>query len=187
MEYSVTCESTPNPQSMKFVLDKPIHGENFEVDNLQKAKRSPLASKILGFPWAKSVFLGENFLTITKEEWVDWDILNEPLLNLIKEHLDTGEKVLLPEVKASSDPVDKDKSNDSDSVRLIKEIIEKEIQPAVAMDGGFIEFVSYENKKVYLDLQGACSGCPSSSFTLKEGIETRLKQSLPEIEEVIPV
>ena len=80
MEYLVTCEPTPNPQSMKFVLSKPIHGENFEADSLQTAKRSPLASKILGFPWAKSVFLGENFLTITKEEWVEWDILNEPLL-----------------------------------------------------------------------------------------------------------
>ena len=86
---------------------------------------------------------------------------------MIKEHLEKGEKVLLPEVKASA-PSDK---NSSDTVRLIKEIIETEIQPAVAMDGGYIDFVSYENKKVYLNLQGACSGCPSSSYTLKEGIE----------------
>ena len=95
--------------------------------------------------------------------------------------------MLLPEVKASADSSSKDSGSDNDSVRLIKEIINKEIQPAVAMDGGHIEFVSYENKKVYLDLQGACSGCPSSSYTLKEGIEMRLKQSLPEIEEVIPI
>ena len=183
MKYSITFEPTPNPQSLKFVVNQPISKEIFEVNNPEKAKRSPLAAKILGFPWAKSVFLGENFLTVTKEEWVDWDILSDPLLDLIKEHLEKGEKVLLPEVKASA-PSDK---TSSDTVRLIKEIIETEIQPAVAMDGGYIDFVSYENKKVYLNLQGACSGCPSSSYTLKEGIETRLKQSIPEIEEVVSV
>lgn len=114
---------------------------------------------------------------------MDWDILTEPLLSLIREHLEEGGKVLLPEPKASPDA----KAEKSDAAQLIKEIIEAEIQPAVAMDGGYIDFVSYENKKVYLNLQGACSGCPSASYTLKEGIETRLKQSIPEIEEVISV
>lgn len=184
MEYFVTCEPTPNPESMKFLVDKPICQEIFEVNNPQKAKRSPLAAKILGFPWAKSVFLSENFLTVTKEEWVEWEILTEPLAEMIKEHLESGGQVLLPELKKKESS---DQKSDSESVRLIKEIIENEIQPAVAMDGGHIDFVSYENGKVYLDLQGACSGCPSSSYTLKEGIETRLKQSLPEIQEVIPV
>ena len=183
MKWSVKWEPTPNPQSLKFILNQPIGGENFEANSPQKAGRSPLASKILGFPWAKSVFLGENFLTVTKEEWVDWDILTEPLSSLIKEHLQEGGKVLLPQPKAASEI----KTDGSDAVQLIRKIIETEIQPAVAMDGGYIDFVSYENKKVYLNLQGACSGCPSSSYTLKEGIETRLRQSLPEIEEVIPV
>ena len=172
---------------MKFLVDQPICAETFEVNSPQKAKRSPLAAKILGFPWAKSVFLSENFLTVTKEEWVEWDILTEPLAAMIKEHLESGGQVLLPELKKPESSSDQKSDNDSESVRLIKEIIENEIQPAVAMDGGYIGFVSYENGKVYLDLQGACSGCPSSSYTLKEGIETRLKQSLPEIEEVIPI
>ena len=189
MKYLVICEPTPNPESMKFLVDKPICSEIFEVDSPEKAKRSPLAAKIMGFPWAKSVFLSENFLTVTKEEWVEWDILTEPLADMIKEHLESGGQVLLPELKKPElkKPESSAQSSDSKSVRLIKEIIENEIQPAVAMDGGHIDFVSYENGKVYLDLQGACSGCPSSSYTLKEGIETRLKQVLPEIEEVIPV
>lgn len=183
MEWSIKWEPTPNPQSLKFRVNQPISDEVFEADSPGKAKRSPLAAKILGFPWAKSVFLSKDFLTVTKEEWVDWDILTEPLLSLIKEHLQEGGKVLLPKPKVSSSA----KTDKSDTAQLIKEIIETEVQPAVAMDGGYIDFVSYENKKVYLNLQGACSGCPSSSYTLKEGIEMRLKQSIPEIEEVIAV
>ena len=151
---------------------------------MEQAKRSPLAGKILGFPWAKSVFLGKNFVTVTKEDWVEWDILCDPLAALIQEHLEKGEQVLLPELSKEADTSNE---KDSSAVQLIKEILQKEIQPAVAMDGGFIDFVSYKDKKVYLNLQGACSGCPSSAFTLKEGIETRLKQSLPEIEEVIAI
>ena len=156
-----------------------------EISDLKQARRSPLAGKILGFPWAKSVFLGKDFVTVTKEDWVEWDILQDPLAALIQEHFEKGEKALLPKSNEETDgPADTD---DSPSVRLIKEILQNEIQPAVAMDGGFIDFVSYKDKKVYLNLQGACSGCPSSAFTLKEGIETRLKQSLPEIEEVVAV
>ena len=156
-----------------------------EISDLKQARRSPLAGKILGFPWAKSVFLGKDFVTVTKEDWVEWDILQDPLANLIQEHFEKGGKALLPKSDEETDsPAD---TNDSPSVRLIKEILQNEIQPAVAMDGGFIDFVSYKDKKVYLNLQGACAGCPSSAFTLKEGIETRLKQSLPEIEEVVAV
>ena len=178
----MTWEATPNPQSLKFVLNRTVSEENLEITSLQLAKRSPLAGKILGFPWAKSVFLGKNFVTVTKEDWVEWDMLREPLSALIREHLETGGKILLPK------PAEKETEDDASStVKLIKEILQNEIQPAVAMDGGFIDFVSYENKKVYLSLQGACSGCPSSAFTLKEGIEMRLKQSLPEIEEVVAV
>ena len=154
------------------------------MTSMEQAKRSPLAGKILGFPWAKSVFLGKDFITVTKEDWVEWDILRDPLASLIQEHLEKGEQVLLPEVSTAAKTSNE---KDSSAVQLIKEILKNEIQPAVAMDGGFIDFVSYKDKKVYLNLQGACSGCPSSAFTLKEGIETRLKQSLPEIEEVIAI
>ena len=175
---------------MKFVLNAVICTETLEITDRNAASRSPLAAKILGFPWAKSVFLGENFITITKEEWLEWDTISEPLSQMIQEHLEKGGKVLLekPEKKGGIDSKESSNSEESsEAVQKIKEILEKEIQPAVAMDGGYIEFVSYENNKVYLSLQGACSGCPSSSYTLKEGIQARLKQDLPEIEEVISV
>ena len=182
---TITWEATPNPQSLKFLVDQPISEEILEITSMDQAKRSPLAGKILGFPWAKSVFLGKDFITVTKEDWVEWDILRDPLAALIQEHLEKGEQVLLPELSQKTDVSSDEK--DSSTVKLIKEILQNEIQPAVAMDGGFIDFVSYKDKKVYLNLQGACSGCPSSAVTLKEGIEMRLKQSLPEIEEVIAI
>ena len=188
MKFQVSYGETPNPQSLKFLVDSPICSEILEITDKTQAARSPLAAKILGFPWAKSVFLGENFVTVTKEEWVDWGILREPLADLIREHLESGGKALLPkaeEKKAEGNGASP--KEDGPVVKKIKAILETDIQPAVAMDGGYIGFVSYEDGKVYLSLQGSCSGCPSSVYTLKDGIETRLKQDLPEIQEVIPV
>lgn len=189
MAFQVTCETTPNPQSLKFVLNVPICDETLEISDRTKAGRSPLAGKILGFPWAKSVFLGKNFVTVTKEDWLEWGMIQGPLSDLIQEHLERGEKALLPkktELKKAlkSSASESSAGESSPASKKIKEILERDIQPAVAMDGGFIEFVSYKNGIVYLSLQGACSGCPSSSYTLKQGIETRLKQFLPEIQSV---
>ena len=187
MPFQVTYEMTPNPHSLKFVVSTPICDEILEIKDRNQAKRSPLASKILGFPWAKSVFLGENFITVTKEEWLEWDVICDSLSELIKDHLDNGEQVLLPKADSTEKDKTKPPEDDSEEVKKIKEILEKDIQPAVAMDGGFIEFVSYKDGIVYLSLQGACSGCPSSTFTLKQGIETRLKQFVPEIKEIVDV
>ena len=186
MPFQVTYESTPNPQSLKFVVNASICNEILEINDRNQAHRSPLAEKILGFPWAKTVFLGENFVTVTKEDWLEWDMVCDPLSDLIKEHLDQGGQVLLPKASSEQKPPD-DREQDSEEVKKIKEILETEIQPAVAMDGGYIEFVSYKDGIVYLSLQGACSGCPSSTFTLKQGIENRLKQFVPEIKEVMDV
>ena len=183
MSFKVSCEQTPNPGSLKFLVDSKICNESIEITDRAQAKRSPLALKILGFPWAKSVFLGENFVTVTKEDWLDWDMIRDPLSELIQDHLNKGEKILLP--KQSSQ--EKASQSDSEEVKKIKEVLETDIQPAVAMDGGYIEFVSYENGIVYLSLQGACSGCPSSTLTLKQGIENRLKQFVPEIKEVMEI
>ena len=183
MSFKVSYEQTPNPHSLKFVVSAKICDEIIEITDRNQAKRSPLALKILGFPWAKSVFLGENFVTVTKEDWLDWDMICDPLSDLIQDHLNKGEKILLPK------PAEQDQGaqKDSEDVQKIKEILESDIQPAVAMDGGYIEFVSYENGIVYLSLQGACSGCPSSTMTLKQGIEQRLKQFVPDIKEVMEV
>lgn len=180
-EYSVFYEATPNPQSLKFTVTAPIAQESVNFTSLQESSRSPLAKKIFGFPWAAGVYIGPNFVTVTKQEWVDWEVLAEPLAGLIKEHLERGELVLLNPI------IEADDTNDSPTVRLIKQILREEIRPAVAMDGGDIVFEKYEGGRVYLHMQGACAGCPSSALTLKDGIETRLKQALPEIQEVVSV
>jgi Fe-S cluster biogenesis protein NfuA len=181
-EYQVFYEATPNPQSLKFVVTAAIAEESVNFTNAQETGRSPLARKIFGFPWAAGVFIGPNFVTVTKQEWVDWDVLADPLADLIKEHLERGEGVLIAGMDAKED---EDSAHDSPTVRHIKQILREEIRPAVAMDGGDIVFDRYEDGRVYLHMQGSCSGCPSSTYTLKEGIETRLREAIPEIQEVI--
>ena len=208
---AITYEPTPNPESLKFLVSKEISSEIAQFSAAALAKRSPLASKILSFPWAKGVFIGKNFVTVTKEEWVEWEMLKDPLSAMIEEHVMSGAPMLLPKTqetqavqeaqagaaavagagdgKASGKeaPKGQEDSAPSEAERTIKDILQREIQPAVAMDGGHIEFVSYKDGKVYVNLQGACSGCPSAAYTLKEGIEARLRQALPEIEEIVPV
>ncbi len=181
----ISVESTPNPQSIKFTVDRTLTTKNWETGD--SSQSSPLAEKIMGFPWATKIFIGSNFITVTKEEWVDWDILIEPLSQMIKEHIDEGKTVLhlnLQDEK-QNEKQDGGGGEDSEVVRKIKTILEKDIQPAVAMDGGFISFAKYEKGVVFLKLQGACSGCPSSSFTLKQGIENHLKKYIPEVKEVM--
>lgn len=184
-DISVFYEATPNPQTLKFVTTVQIASEAVNMTTAAEAQRSPLAQKILGFPWAAGVFLGPNFVTVTKQEWVDWDVLAEPLSELIREHLLRGEPVLLEGVSTDSNV--EDETSDSPIVKQIKKILREEIRPAVAMDGGDISFDRFEEGRVYLHMQGSCAGCPSSMFTLKEGIEVRLKEAIPEIVEVIPV
>jgi len=182
-EYQVFYEATPNPQSLKFTVTAQIANESMNFTNVQETARSPLARKIFGFPWAAGVFIGPTFVTVTKQDWVDWDILSDPLSDLIREHLQRAEGVLLPDTSAPEDSGE----NDSPIVRQIKQILRDEIRPAVAMDGGDIVFEKYDEGRVYLHMQGSCSGCPSSTYTLKEGIETRLRAAIPEIQEVVSV
>ena len=186
-QIQISAEATPNPHSMKFTVNQNIAEENWETEDIAKAGRSPLAQKILGFPWASKVFIGSNFITINKEDWVEWEVLTEPLSQMIHEHIESKQVVLHPpisEEKQTKEPNDPDEQ-DSETVKKIKQILEKEIQPAVAMDGGFIAFAGFENGTVFLKMQGACSGCPSSTVTLKQGIETHLKNQIPEVQEVV--
>lgn len=184
-------EATPNPQAMKFNITKQIASETVAFDDPQKSFRSPLALKIFGFPWASAVMIGPTYVTITKQEWVEWSILADPLSSLIEEHLERGEDVLLAADAAA--PGSRDiasegiNENDPPVVKQIKTIINTEIRPAVAMDGGDIVFDRYENNVVYIHMRGACSGCPSSTLTLKQGIEVRLKEAIPEISEVVSI
>ncbi len=179
MTNEVRFEATPNPQTLKFTVSQHLTPTSADFKTAAEATRSPLAKKIFGFPWCDGVFIGQDFVTVTKQDWVDWDVLAEPLAGLIAEHLDRGE-VVLHEAAASVES-----ANDSEVVRAIKKILNEEIRPAVALDGGDIVFNKYEGNIVYLFMQGSCAGCPSSTFTLKEGIEARLKNAIPEIKEVV--
>lgn len=177
----VTYEATPNPQSMKFNIGKIIADETVYFDDPQKTARSPLASKLFGFAWVQGVMIGTHSVTITKQSWVEWSQLADPLSDLIAEHIERNEGILLP---AQSLAID---NNDTPVVQQIKQILDTEIRPAVALDGGDIIFDRYENNRLYLHMVGACSGCPSSTITLKDGIETRMKKAIPEIIEVISI
>lgn len=186
-DVTVFYEATPNPQSMKFVLTAQIANENVNFTKPEETTRSPLARKLFGFPWAAGIFIGPNFVTVTKQEWVEWEILADPLAELIKEHVLSGEPVLVAAEVGQESTANDDEPNDSPIIRQIKQILREEIRPAVAMDGGDISFVKYEAGCVYLEMKGACSGCPSSMITLKEGIEVRLKDRIPEIKEVFSI
>jgi len=193
-------EMTPNPQTMRFVADRVLTESPREFKTPQETALSPLARKLFGFPWTAGVFIGRDFISVTKQDWVDWETLAEPLAGLIAEHLERGEPVLHMQAttsvagtgattgsadtgRASEAPT----ADDSPAVQLIKKVLNDEIRPAVALDGGDIVFHKYEDGIVYLFMQGACAGCPSSTMTLKMGIEARLKEALPEIREVVSV
>ena len=180
----VRSELTPNPATMKFVLPHQVTRESYDFQSAQEAEISPLASKIFGFPWTSKVFLGTDFLTVTKQDWVDWDILAEPLTGLIQEHLDRNEPIMTEILRDATNDED---SNDLPIVKEIKRALNREIRPVVALDGGDVVFAKYENQILSLSMKGACAGCPSSSATLKEGIEVRLKELFPEIQEVVSV
>lgn len=180
----ITFEVTPNPATLKFNLPYEVTKVGFECANAQDTERSPLASKIFGFPWTRSVFVGPDYITITKQDWVDWNVLAEPLSGLIQEHLERGEAVVVDLPEATAEESDE---NDSPIVKEIKSLLNREIRPVVALDGGDITFSRFENDIVYLRMKGACSGCPSSQATLKDGIEVRLKEAFPQIKEVVSV
>ncbi|AGH95236.1 NifU family protein [Pseudobdellovibrio exovorus] len=178
----VTFESTPNPSTMKFNFGQKISDQSVDFPNVDACEKSPLAAKIFGFPWTASVYLGEDFVTVTKQDWVDWDILATPLAGLLGEHVESGQPVLL-QLEASLD----ENQNDSDVVKQIKRILQNEIKPVVALDGGDIVFSKYEDHVLYIHMRGACAGCPSSQATLKDGIEVRMKELIPEIKEVVAI
>lgn len=182
-EIVVRTEATPNPQTMRYSVEGlSLSTEPVEFKSLQETTLSPLAKKIFGFPWTAGVFIGRDFLTVTKQDWVEWETLAEPLADIIQEHLSRGEPVVLK--PKTTEP---EASDDNPTVKEIKRILDHEIRPAVALDGGDIIFSHYAENIVYVHMQGSCNGCPSSTMTLKEGIESRLRQAIPEIQEVVAV
>lgn len=174
-------EANPNPQSLKFVANFMLlpDGVSYDFPDMEAAEKSPLATELFGFPYVDRVFFMGNFVTITKKSDVLWEEIQNPLKEAIKAYLESGKALL------NEEPVQElyDES-DSEIVKKIKGILDEYIRPAVEMDGGAIAFHSYEAGKVKVLLQGSCSGCPSSTVTLKAGIENLLKRMLPEIQTV---
>lgn len=185
---SIYTEMTPNPETMKFVANKLLYpGKSIEFVDAESAKPSPLAAELFGFPFIKSVFIASNFVTLTKTSDADWMDITPSVRQFIKDYLSEG-KVVINEDEVVELP--KESSNivladDNDVVKRIKEILENYVKPAVEMDGGAIQFKSYDNGVVNLAMQGSCSGCPSSMITLKAGIEGMMKRMIPEVKEVI--
>ena len=180
---------TPNPETMKFVANKLLYpGKSVDFQDEESAKASPLAMELFSFPFIKSVFIASNFVTLTKtNETEDWQDVIPSIKQFLKEYLEEGKTIINEEEIASRKPVRSNEVSldDGDVVKRIKELLENYVKPAVEMDGGAIQFKSYEDGKVNLMLQGSCSGCPSSMITLKAGIEGMMKRMIPEVKEVV--
>lgn len=180
-------EMTPNPESLKFVTDRHIL-PNFQLDFKTKelAAGSELAKVLFDIPFVNGVFIANNFVTITKKSEYDWFEITPELKDAVKQFLQSGKKpvddALLPKDVLQEQKLE---GANQDPESKIKELLDKYVKPAVQGDGGHIEFKSFENGTVTLSLQGSCSSCPSSTLTLKSGIEGLLKRMVPEVEEVI--
>ena len=186
---SIYTEMTPNPETLKFVANKLLYpGKSADFQTEESASASPLAIQLFAFPFVKAVFIASNFVTITKTNDIEsWQDVIPSVKQFLKEYLEEGNAIINEEQLAnrkteSSNVVSAD---DDDVVKRIKELLENYVKPAVEMDGGAIQFLSYEDGTVNLLMQGSCSGCPSSMITLKAGIEGMMKRMIPEVREVV--
>lgn len=181
---TIYAESTPNPDVLKFVSNKKLVDSIYEFTSIDDANPSPLASELFNFPFVKSVFIDENYVSITKKNITEWDDITMELREFIKNHIETGKAIIseneLKGGKQTENTLDQEFESLDDTSKKIVNILEEYVKPAVASDGGNIEFRSYDKntKVVSVVLQGACSGCPSSTYTLKNGIENMLKEML---------
>jgi NFU1 iron-sulfur cluster scaffold homolog, mitochondrial len=175
-------EMTPNPATMKFVLNKMLLPNRIaEFGDIAAATKSPMATELFGFPYVKSVFIMNNFVTITKQADVEWEDVIPTLKEFVKKYVQEDGLVVSDDFSESNN---NRSINENETEKKIKDVLENYVKPAVEMDGGFIQFKSYHEGKVALTLQGSCSGCPSSMITLKAGIEGLLKRLVPEVKEV---
>lgn len=188
MKYSIYAESTPNPKVMKFVSNKMLADKSIEINNLKEAKGISIAEELLKFPFVESIYLSSNFISVTKINEVEWENIAMQLRVFISDHLNSNE------VQNYTEHIDISNNNENkinevkiktftEKEKEIEDILNEYIKPAVEADGGAITLNYYKKNIVCVDLKGACSGCPSATSTLKQGIEALLKQKInPDIE-----
>jgi Fe-S cluster biogenesis protein NfuA len=176
----IQTEQTPNPATLKFLPGRDVMGDgtaNFPTS--ETAGRSPLAQRLFQVEGVTGVFFGSDFVTVTKAEDKEWNLLKPAILGVIMEHFVAGKPVLLEGAPAPEEAAVS--GEDEEIVSQIKDLLDTRVRPAVAQDGGDIIFRGFEEGVVYLHMQGSCSGCPSSTATLKMGIENMLKHYVPEV------
>jgi Fe-S cluster biogenesis protein NfuA len=182
----IQTEATPNPATLKFLPGRAVlDAGTLDMPTREKAAQSPLAEKLFGLPNVGGVFFGADFISVTKTDG-DWQQIKPAVLGAIMEHYMSGAPLLAADAQAAASDEFFDAA-DEETVTLIKDLLETRVRPAVASDGGDITFKGYKEGIVYLHMQGACSGCPSSTATLKHGIQNLLRHFVPEVTEVRPV
>lgn len=192
-ELYVALEFTPNPNTLKYSVNRELLKSRPGLSSVQFTQieeaqiSSPLAVKLLRIKGIASVMIGPHFVTITKSEDGDWDHVHKQASVTIETHLKNREPVVSEDLVETQKKLKSSHGSHPEIEAKIIEILDREVRPAVAMDGGDITFEKYEDGVVYVFLQGACAGCPSSTMTLKMGIESRLKEAIPEIKEVVSV
>ena len=183
----IQTEATPNPATLKFLPGRVVLPEGtFEAKDADGAARSPLAQRLFDVPGVAGVYLGHDFISVTKADGVnEWPQVKPALLGAIMEHFQSGAPVMADGAGAAEDDAEEFyDAADHDTVVTIKDLLETRVRPAVAGDGGDITFRGYKEGVVYLEMKGACSGCPSSTATLRHGVQNLFKHFLPEIREV---
>ena len=180
----IQTERTPNPATLKFLPGEAVLSSGTaDFRDVESAERSPLARRLFQVEGVTGVFFGGDFVSVSKSDDADWQLLKPVILGVIMEHFVAGHPLLLDDAAQTADEV-ADDGADAEIVAQIKELLDTRVRPAVAQDGGDITYQGFQNGIVMLQLQGSCQGCPSSTMTLKMGIENMLKHYIPEVVEV---
>lgn len=179
----IQTESTPNPATLKFLPGKAVmQNGTANFADASESARSPMATRLFAIEGVAGVFLGSDFVTVTKSSEKDWDVMRPQILGSIMEHYQSGRPMIEDDAATGTDAGAD--GEDDPIIKQIKELIDTRVRPAVAQDGGDIIFKGFEGGIVSLHMQGACAGCPSSTATLKHGIENMLRYYVPEVQEV---
>jgi len=184
----IQTEPTPNPATLKFIPGKTVLGDGtVDFRDKSEATTSPLAQRLFGVDGVTGVFLGSDFISVTKSEGDEWQHIKPAILGAIMEHYMSGAPTIDAGETAGEEVAGDYDAKDEDTVKTIKELLDTRVRPAVANDGGDIMFRGFKDGVVFLHMRGACSGCPSSTATLRHGIENLLKHFCPDVQEVRPV